>query len=92
VIRKIYRDNRDLTAVADQLEARIASAVPENDDLMLTDAQLRFDVTGFKGWSVIRAHLDHESAPFLLSELAVTEPVLPLPYNGVPAAFRLLIS
>ena len=48
---------------------------------MLTDAQLRFDVTGFKGRSVIRAYLDYESAPFLESELAVTEPVLPLPYN-----------
>ena len=80
-IRKIYLDNRDLTAVADQLEARIASAEPEDGDLMLTDAQLRFDVTGFKGRSVIRAYLDYESAPFLECELAVTEPVLPLPYN-----------
>ena len=80
-IRKIYLDNRDLTAVADQLEAKIASAVPEDGDLMLTDAQLRFDVTGYKGRSVIRAYLDYDSAPFLESELAVTEPVLPLPYN-----------
>ena len=80
-IRKIYVDNRDLSAVADQLEAKIASAVPEDGALMLTDAQLRFDVTGYKGRSVIRAYLDYESAPFLESELAVTEPVLPLPYN-----------
>jgi hypothetical protein len=80
-IRKIYVDNRDLAAVADQLEAKIASAVPEDGALMLTDAQLRFDVTGYKGRSVIRAYLDYESAPFLESELAVTEPVLPLPYN-----------
>ena len=80
-IRKIYLDNRDLTAVADQLEAKIASAVPEDGDLMLTDAQLRFDVTGYKGRSVIRAYLDYDNAPFLESELAVTEPVLPLPYN-----------
>ena len=29
-IRKIYLDNRDLTAVADQLEARIAAAKPED--------------------------------------------------------------
>ena len=49
--------------------------------LLLTDAQLRLDVTGYKGRSVIRAYLDYESAPFLVSELAVTEPVLPLPYN-----------
>ncbi len=80
-IRKIYLDNPDLTAVADQLEAKVASAVPEDGDLMLTDAQLRFDVTGYKGRSVIRAYLDYESAPFLVSELAVTEPVLPLSYN-----------
>ena len=80
-IRKIYLDNRDLTAVADQLEAKIASAVPEDGALMLTDAQLRFDVTGYKGRSVIRAYLDYDNAPFLESELAVTEPVLPLPYN-----------
>ena len=80
-IRKIYLDNRDLTAVTDQLEARIAAAEPEDGDLMLTDAQLRFDVTGFKGRAVIRAYLDYESAPFLESELAVPEPVLPLPYN-----------
>ena len=49
--------------------------------LALTDAELRFDVTGFKGRSVIRAYLDYESGPFLQSELAVPEPVLPLPYN-----------
>lgn len=48
---------------------------------MLADAQLRFDVTGYKGRSVIRAYLDYDNAPFLESELAVTEPVLPLPYN-----------
>jgi hypothetical protein len=80
-IRKIYRDNRDLTAVADQLEARIAAAKPEDGDLTLADTQLRFDVTGYKGRAVIRAYLDYESAPFLLSELAVPEPVLPLPFN-----------
>jgi hypothetical protein len=80
-IRKIYLDNSDLTAVADQLEAKIASAVPEDGALMLTDAQLRFDVTGFKGRSVIRAYLDYDSAPFLESELAVPEPVLPVSYN-----------
>jgi hypothetical protein len=80
-IRKIYQDNRDLTAVADQLEAKIASAVPEDGALVLTDAQLRFDVTGYKGRSVIRAYLDNDNAPFLESELAVTEPVLPLRYN-----------
>jgi hypothetical protein len=80
-IRKIYADNRDLTTIADQLEARIAAAVPEDGDLMLADAQLRFDVTGYKGRSVIRAYLDYDSAPFLLSELAVPEPVLPLQYN-----------
>jgi hypothetical protein len=80
-IRKIYQDNRDLTAVADQLEAKIASAVPEDGALMLSDAQLRFDVTGYKGRSVIRAYLDYDTAPFLESELAVTEPVLPLKYN-----------
>ena len=80
-IRKVYLDNRDLTAVADQLQAKIAAAKPEDGDLMLSDAQLRFDVTGFKGRSVIRAYLDYESAPFLECELAVTEPVLPLPYN-----------
>ena len=80
-IRRIYQHNRDLTAVADQLEAKIASAVPEAGALMLTDAQLRFDVTGYKGRSVIRAYLDYDNAPFLESELAVTEPVLPLSYN-----------
>ena len=80
-IRKIYLDNRDLTAVADQLEAKIASAKPEDGALTLTDAQLRFDVTGFKGRSVIRAYLDYDNAPFLKSELAVTEPDLPLSYN-----------
>jgi hypothetical protein len=86
-IRKIYADNRDLTAVADQLQARIASAKPEDGDLMLTDAQLRFDVTGFKGRSVVRAYLDYESAPFLECELAVTEPVLPLPFNIATAFY-----
>ena len=80
-IRKIYVDNRDLTAITGQLEARIAAAKPEDGDLMLTDAQLRFDVTGFKGRAVVRAYLDYESAPFLECELAVTEPVLSLPYN-----------
>ena len=80
-IRKIYLDNRDMKAVADTLEAKIASAKPEDGDLMLTDAQLRFDVTGYKGRSVIRAYLDYDNAPFLESELAVTEPVLPLRYN-----------
>src|SRR5262249_22354856 len=29
----------------------------------------------------IRAYLDYESAPFLKSELAMTEPVLPLPFK-----------
>ena len=80
-IRKIYLDNHDLTAVADQLEAKIASAVPEDGALLLTDAQLRFDVTGYQGRSVIRVYLDYDSAPFLESELAVSEPVLPLTYN-----------
>ena len=80
-IRKIYQDNRDLAAVADQLEAKIKAAVPENGALMLSDAQLRFDVTGFKGRSVIRAYLDYDTAPFLEAELAVPEPVLPLSYN-----------
>jgi len=80
-IRKIYLDNPDLRAVAEQLEAKIASAVPEDGALMLTDAQLRFDVTGYKGRSVIRAYLDYDTAPFLESELAVPEPVLPLQYN-----------
>jgi hypothetical protein len=86
-IRKIYLDNHDLTAVADQLKAGIAAAVPENGDLILTDAQLRFDVTGFKGRSVIRAYLDFDTAPFLESELAVAEPVLPLPYNIATAFY-----
>ena len=80
-IRKIYLDNRDLTAVAGQLEAKIASAVPKDGDLVLADAQLRFDVTGYRGQSVIRAYLDYDNAPFLESELAVTEPVLQLPFN-----------
>jgi hypothetical protein len=53
---------------------------------VLTDAQLRFDVTGYKGRSVIRAYLDYDLAPFLNSELAANEPVLPLPYN-IAAAF-----
>ena len=76
-IRKIYQDNRDLTTVADQLEAKIA-AVPKDGDLTLSDAHLRFDVTGYKGRSVIRAYLDYDTAPFLNSELAVPEPVLPI--------------
>jgi hypothetical protein len=80
-IRKIYADHRDLGAVADQLEARIAAAKPADGDLMLSDAQLRFDVTGFKGRAVVRAYLDYESAPFLECELAVTEPSLPVPFN-----------
>ncbi len=80
-IRKVYLDNRDLTAVADQLQAKIASAVPKDGDLILSDSQLRFDVTGCKGRAVIRAYLDYDLAPFLESELAVTEAVLPLPYN-----------
>jgi hypothetical protein len=80
-IRRIYLDHRDLTAVADQLEAKIASAVPEDGALILTDAQLRFDVTGYKGRSIIRAYLDYDNAPFLESELAVPEPVLPFQYN-----------
>jgi hypothetical protein len=80
-IWKIYLDNRDLTTVADQLVAKIASAVPVDGALMLTDAQLRFDVTGYKGRSVIRAYLDYDNAPFFDSELAVTEPALPLSYN-----------
>jgi hypothetical protein len=86
-IRKIYLDHRDLTAVADQLAAKIASAVPEDGALVLTDAQLRFDVTGYKGRSVIRAYLDYDLAPFLKSELAVNEPVLPLPYNIATAFY-----
>src|SRR5262249_4451303 len=80
-IRQVYLFNRDLAAVADQLEAKIASAVPEDGALVLTDAQLRFDVTGYKGRSVIRAYLDYDLAPFLNSELAANEPVLPLPYD-----------
>ena len=80
-IRKIYLDNRDLAAVADQLEAKIASAIPADGDLVLTDAQLRFDVTGYQGRSVIRAYLDYDTAPILVSELAATEPVLALRYN-----------
>jgi hypothetical protein len=80
-ITKVYRDNRDLAAVANQLETKIASAVPEDGDLVLTDAQLRFDVTGYEGRSVIRAYLDYDNAPFLESELAVPEPVLPLRYD-----------
>ncbi len=80
-IRKIYLDSRDLTAVADQLEAKIAAAAPEDGALVLTEAPLRFNITGYKGRSVIRAYLDYESAPFLLSELAVPEPVLPVPFN-----------
>jgi hypothetical protein len=80
-IRKIYQDNRDLTAVADQLEAKIASAVPADGEVTLTDAQLRFDVTGYKGRAVVRAFIDYDTAPFLESELAVTDPVLPLQYD-----------
>jgi hypothetical protein len=80
-IRKIYQENRDLAAVTDQLQVRIASAVPKDGESKLTDAQLRFDVTGYKGRSVIKAYLDYESAPFLKSDLAMTEPVLPLPFN-----------
>ena len=80
-IRRIYLDNPDLTAVADQLEAKIASAVPEDGALILTDAQLRFDVTGYRGRSVIRAYLDYDDAPFLEAELAVPEPVLPMRYD-----------
>ena len=87
-IRKIYLDNRDLTAVADQLEAKIASAVPKDGDPVLSDAQLRFDVTGYKGRSVIRAYLDYDNAPFLETELAVTEPDLPLSYNIATAVLR----
>jgi hypothetical protein len=80
-IRKIYLDNRDLGAVAHQLEARLASAVPEKGDVVIANVQLRFDVTGHKGRSVIRAYLDYDMAPFLESELAATEPVLPVSYD-----------
>jgi hypothetical protein len=54
---------------------------------MLTDAQLRFDVTGYKGRSVIRAYLDYDLAPFLVAELAANEPILPLPYNIATAFY-----
>jgi hypothetical protein len=80
-IRKIYQDNRDLPTVVEQLQTKIASAAPKEAEPALTDAQLRFDVTGYKGRSVIKAYLDYDSAPFLKSELAATEPVLRLPYN-----------
>lgn len=80
-IRQIYLSNPHLTAVSEQLEAKIALAKPEDRDVMLTDAQLRFDVTGYKGRSVIRAYLDYDPAPFLVSELAANEPLLPLAYN-----------
>jgi hypothetical protein len=86
-IRKIYLNNRDLAAVVHQLEAQIASAVPEDGVLMVADAQLRFDVTDYKGRSVIRAYLDYDNDPFLESELAATEPVLPLPYNFATAFY-----
>jgi hypothetical protein len=86
-IRQIYLSNRDLTAVAHQLEGKIALAKPQDGDLMLSDAQLRFDVTGYKGQLVIRAYLDYELAPFLVSELAANEPVLPLPYNIATAFY-----
>ena len=86
-IGNIYLSNRDLAAVADQLEARIASAVPADGALVLTDAQLRFDVTGYKGRSVIRAYLDYDLPPFLNTELAENEPVLPVPYNIATAFY-----
>jgi hypothetical protein len=92
-IRQIYLSNRDLSAVADRLEAEIASAVPEDGARVLTDAQLRFDVTGFKGRSVIRAFLDYDLAPFLNSELAANEPALPsLPYNIATAFYDELLK
>jgi hypothetical protein len=91
-IRKIYMDNRDLTAVADQLEAKVAAAVPEDGALVLADAQLRLDVTGFRGGSVIRAYLDYDSAPLLQSELAVPEPDLPLTYNIATAFYDELLK
>jgi hypothetical protein len=80
-IRKIYLNNRDLSDVARQLEAENAAAVPKDGDLSLSDAQLRFAVTDFKGRSVVRAYLDYESDPFLQCELTTTEPVLRVPYN-----------
>jgi hypothetical protein len=80
-IKKIYQDHRDLTDVVRQLEAEITSAVPAAGELMLADAQLRFDVTHYKGRSIIRAYVDYDIAPFLETELAAAEPVLPLPYN-----------
>ena len=86
-IRKIYLDNRDLTAVADQLEAKIASAVPEDGALVLTDAQLRFDVTGYKGRSVIRAYLDYDLLHSWSPSWRRHEPVLPLPYNIATAFY-----
>ena len=86
-IGQIYLSNRDLGAVADQLEAKIASATPADGTLVLTDAQLRFDVTGYKGRSVIRAYLDYDLPPFLNTELAANEPVLPVAYNIATALY-----
>jgi hypothetical protein len=91
-IRKIYLDNHDLKVVADQLEAKVASAVPQDGDLMLTDAQLRFDVTGYKGRAVIRAYLDYDAAPLLEADLAVAEPVLPLQYDLATAFYDELLK
>ncbi len=91
-VRQIYLANRDLTTVADQLEAKIASIKPEDGALVLTDAQLRFDVTGYKGRSVIRAYLDYDLAPFFVSELAADKPVLAVPYNIATAFYDELLK
>jgi len=80
-IKTIYQDNRELTKIVEELRAKVASAVPQGGTLMLADAQLRFDVSGYKGRSVIRAYLDDDQDPFLDTDLSATEPVLPLPYN-----------
>jgi hypothetical protein len=81
-IMKIYQDHRDLTDVVRQLDAEIAAAVPKDGEVMLADAQLRFDATNSKGRSVIRLYLDYNTDPFFQSELAETEhPALAVPYN-----------
>ena len=78
-IKTIYQDNRDLTAIIQKLNEKIAFALPQGAVLLLADAQLRLDVVDFKGRSVIRAFLDDDNHPFLEYELVATEPALPVP-------------
>ncbi len=74
-LKEIYRDNKDLNKIIEELKRKIAKAEAAEGDLLLGDRRIFFEIIDVRGNAVVTATIDDQ--PNLLTKIDIRAKTAP---------------